>query len=278
MGVASVDSLAGDGRAAHGSDSPDSPDSPGGQDGPDGLVARVARVLGSFDAGHPSLGLSELARRAGIPLTSTFRLARSLTAAGFLEREPGGKYHVGLRLWEVASFAPRGLGLREVALPFMEDLFQVTQHNVQLAVRDGTESVYLERIAGRRAVPVLTRVGGRFPLHPTGVGRVLLAWAPAEVVAEVLGGRLERFTPLTTTDPDALRRVLDEVRSRGYAVNDRQVTLDSLSVAAPVRQPDGAVIAALSVVVPAGSAGPEALAPMVQAAARGISRSMTGRI
>lgn len=241
------------------------------------LVARVARVLAAFDDEHRSLSLSDTARRCGLPLTTTFRLVRSLSAVGYLEREPGGDYHIGLRLWEVASFAPRGLGLREVALPFMEDLFQVTRHNVQLAVRDGGESVYLERIAGSRAVPVLTRVGGRFPLHPTGVGRVLLAWAPPEVVEQVLSRPLERFTPFTATDPDVIRRELADVRSRGYAVNDRQVTIDSLSVAAPIRQPDGAVTAALSVVVPTGSTDPGSLAPAVQAAARGISRSVAVR-
>ena len=191
-----------------------------------------------------------------------------------LERDEEGTFHIGLRLWEIASLAPRGLGLRELALPFMEDLFAVTQENVQLAVRDGLESVWVERIAGRGAVPVFTRVGGRFPLYPTGVGRVLLAHAPTEVQEAVLAGPLETYTPLTVTSPEALRRVLGDVRAHGVAVNDRQVSMETLSVAAPVRGADGSVVAAVSIVVQAGSARPSALAPAVQATARGISRAL----
>ena len=93
-----------------------------------------------------------------------------LVAWGALERDEAGCYRIGLRLWELAALAPRSTGLRERALPFLEDLSQVTRENVQLAVREGTELVYIERIAGSGAVPVLTRVGGRFALTATGVG------------------------------------------------------------------------------------------------------------
>lgn len=261
------DALGGDPHAP-----PAGPDARRPETGP--VVRRAARVLAAFSPERPALTLTELSARAALPLTTTHRLVSSLADAGFLERQADGRYHVGLRLWEIGALAPRGLGLREAALPFMEDLYEVTRHNVQLAVRDGTESLYVERIAGRRAVRVLTRVGGRFPLHPTGVGRVLLAWAPEEVVEAVLAAPLRAYTPCTVTDPEVLRRELAAVRARGYAVNDRQVTLDALSVAAPVTSADGAVVAAVSVVVPAGQQGPEALAPMVQAAARGISRAL----
>lgn len=243
-----------------------------GETGP--VIRRAAQVLTAFTPERRTLTLSELARRTGLPLTTTHRLVGELVECGLLERDPAGTLHIGLRLWEIASLAPRGLGLRELALPFMGDLFSVTQENVQLAVREGEESVYVERIAGRSAVPVFTRVGGRFPLHPTGVGRVLLAFAPHEVQESVLTSPLTRYTPLTMTSPVALRRVLADVRSQGFAVNDRQVTMDSLSVAAPVRAADGAVVAAVSIVVQAGSAFPAALAPAVQATARSISRAL----
>src|SRR5690606_15278070 len=114
--------------------------------------------------------LSQMARHAGLPLSTAHRLLAELVAWGALERDDTGAYHVGLRLWELGALAPRGTGLRERALPFLEDLSQVTRENVQLAVREGTELVYIERIAGSGAVPVLTRVGGRFALTVTGVG------------------------------------------------------------------------------------------------------------
>jgi len=120
---------------------------------------------------------------------------------------------------------------------------------------------------------VLTRVGGRFALHATGVGLVLLAHAPVDVQEQVLAAPLERYTDLTITDPVRLRRCLAEVRRAGYAVSDRQVTMDALSVAAPIRAPEG-VVAAISLVVAQDRADPVALAPLVQAAGRVLSRAL----
>jgi DNA-binding IclR family transcriptional regulator len=240
---------------------------------PNSVTARALRVLGAFSAGHPDLSLSDIARRAGVPLSTAHRLVGELTTWGALERDARGHYRIGLRLWEVASLAPRGVGLREAALPYLEDLYEATHENVQLAVLDGLEVVYVERICGRDAVPVYTRPGLRFTPHATGVGLVLLAYASAELQERYLAGPLRTFTAKTIAEHRRLRAVLAEVRRRGYAVSDGQVTLDALSIAAPVREPDGAVIAALSIVVRAGSAVPSALAPAVVATARGISRA-----
>ncbi len=145
---------------------------------------------------------------------------------------------------------------------------------MQLAVRDGSQVVYVERVSGRDSVSVLSRAGARWPMHATGVGLVLLAHAPVEVQEEVLAGPLERFTELTLVDPRRLRAALAEVRRTGVAVSDRQVTLDALSVAAPVRGARGEVVAALSLVVRADAAEPRGLALTVRAAALGISRAL----
>ncbi|MCL9793932.1 IclR family transcriptional regulator [Frankia sp. AgKG'84/4] len=238
------------------------------------MIRRATQLLTAFTPNRSALTLTQLARRAGLPLTTTHRLAGELVENGLLERDCAGAFHIGLRLWEIASLAPRGLGLRELALPYMEDLFAVVQNNVQLAVRDGVESVWIERLGGCNAVPLLTRVGGRFPLHPTGAGRVLLAHAPAELQEEVLAAPLARYTPLTITGPRELRCLLADVRAHGFAVNDRQVSPDTFSVGAPVRGATGDVVAAVSVVVPASSACTAALVPVVQATARAISRAV----
>jgi DNA-binding IclR family transcriptional regulator len=240
------------------------------------VTSKVLALLDAFTPASPALTLSELARRADLSLPTAHRRVAELVEWGALERGADGRYRIGLRLWEVGALAPRGLGLRERALPIMEDLYEVTHENVQLAVREGIELVFIERIAGRYAVPVLTRVGGRFALHATGVGLVLLAYAPAEVQEQVLTAPLARYTEMTVTDPGALRRVLADVRRHGYAVSDRQVTLDSFSVAAPIRGPDNAVVAAVSLVVAHERADPVALAPLVRAAGRGVSRALVG--
>jgi len=238
------------------------------------VTSKVLALLDAFTPACPELTLSELARRAGLSLATAHRRVAELVAWGALERGADGRYRVGLRLWEVASLAPRGLGLREAAMPFLEDLYEVTHENVQLAVLQGRELVFVERISGRQSVPVWTRVGGRFALHATGVGLVLLAHAPADVQAEVLAAPLKAYTVKTVTSAARLREALAAVRRNGHAVSDGQVTTDAVSVAAPVRDPGGAVIAAVSLVVHADGAQTATLAQLVRAAARGIGRAL----
>ncbi|MEV5609082.1 IclR family transcriptional regulator [Streptomyces sp. NPDC052225] len=235
---------------------------------------RLLDVLGAFDHDHPALTLTQLAHRADLPLATAHRLAGALTRWGALERDEAGHYQVGLRLWEIAALAPRGLGLRQVALPFLEDLYEATHENVHLAVRDGLDVVYIERLSGRSAVGVHSRVGARWPLHATGVGLVLLAHGGPELQQRYHESGLEAFTPYTVTEHERLRRMLAEVRRSGVAVSDRQITDDALSVAAAVRGPRGDVVAAVSVVVPYAGARTPALIPAVQLAGRGISRAL----
>jgi DNA-binding IclR family transcriptional regulator len=238
----------------------------------DTVTSRALAVLAAFDADHPDLTLTEIGRRAGLPLTTVHRLAGELTAWGALERA-NGRYRIGLRLWEVGALAPRGIGLRDAAMPFLEDLYEVTRQNVQLAVLDGTEVVYVERLSGRHAVSIVTRVGGRLPVHATGVGLVLLAHSPPDLQEEILDGPLRAFTPHTVTSPARLREILADVRRSGVVVARQQIEVVSQSIAAPVRDAGGDVAAALSIVVPA-EYDSRAYVPAVQAAARGISRTL----
>ena len=120
----------------------------------DPVVDRALALLAAFDDGHRRLTLSDLARRAGTPLSTTRRLAERLVAWGALERAAAGGYVVGLRLWEVGSLAPRALGLREVAMPFMDDLYEATRQHVLLAVLDGDAALLVERRSSRSAVAV----------------------------------------------------------------------------------------------------------------------------
>jgi len=237
------------------------------------VTTRALAVLGAFSPSHPTLTLSELSRRADLPLATVHRLVGELTRWGALERDEQRRYRIGLRLWELGSLAPRSITVREAAMPYLEDLYAATRENVQLAVADGAEALYLERISARGAVNVVSRTGGRLPLHATGVGLVLLAFAPSELQEQILAGPLRRFTAKTITDPAALRRRLADVRRTQIAVSDRQIEMVSLSVAAPIFGAGDEVVAALSIVVPADQpAGP--FIPAVRAAARGVSRSL----
>ncbi len=238
------------------------------------MTSRALRVLAAFGPDRPTLTLTELARRADVPLSTAHRLAGELVAWGALERDADGCFCIGLRLGELASLAPRGQALRHAARPFLEDLFEVTRENVQLAVLEESEVLVLERVSGPSAIRILGRVGGRLPAHPTAVGRALLAHAPAAVRDRVLARPLAALTPYTLTDPLLLGEELRAVAEAGVAVTWRQVTADACSVAAPVAGPDGAVVAALAIVVPVTGAEPAVLVPAVQAAARGVSRAL----
>ncbi|HYU65560.1 MAG TPA: IclR family transcriptional regulator, partial [Jatrophihabitantaceae bacterium] len=215
------------------------------------VVERLLRILDTFGSSDPGLSLTEISRLASLPLSSTHRLLGQLADWGAVERDDASRYRIGLRLWEIAARAHRNVGLREAALPYLEDLYEATHQNVQLAVLDGTDAVYLERISGREAVHVVTRTGSRLPLHATGVGLVLLAHAAHSVRQQVFAGPLVRYTRYTITDPAVLRRTLATVRRDGYAISDRQIEVVSLSVAAPVRAANGDVVAAISIVIPA---------------------------
>lgn len=240
------------------------------------VAAKVCAVLDAIGAEPAGLNATEVGRRTGMPLSTAHRLVQTLAAWGGLERQADGRYRAGLRLWEVAASAPRAGGLRDVARPFLEDLYEATQQTVQLAVRDGGAAVVVEHFATRGAVPTAARIGGRLPLHASGVGQVLLAYAPAVEQDAVLAGSLERYTDRTVTAPSELRRVLAEIRRVGVAVAVSTMPLPALAVAAPVAGPGGQVVAAVSVVVPTGGDAAAVYVPAVIATARGVSRQLAG--
>ena len=144
----------------------------------DSVIGRAAALLGAFDARHLSLGISELSRRSGLPKSTTARLAAELTEHGFLERADGSDLKLGTRLFELGELASRQRKLREVALPYMADLRQVSRQTVHLAVLVGTEVMYVEIVRSRDAPRMPSEVGGRLPAHAAGVGKALLAFSP----------------------------------------------------------------------------------------------------
>ena len=241
-------------------------------------IRRALAVLDCFATDAPALTLSEIARQLGRPVSSTHRQIKELLRWGALERDESGRYSIGLHLWEVGALAPRSKGLREAALPFLEDLYEATHENVQVAILDGNEVVYVERLFSHHATQIIARPGTRLPLHATGVGQVLLAHAGPDLVNEVLAGPLKRYTEYCLVDPRELRRELAAIRNAGFAVSDRQFELISTSVAAPIRGPDNSVIAALSIIVPARDGTARGFVPAVVAAARGISRTLGARL
>ena len=237
------------------------------------VTSRVLSILASFDAEHPSLTLTEIAQRAELTLPTAHRLVRELTAWGAVRRTSLGQYVIGRRMWDLGLLAPVQTGLRDVASPFLHDLYGATLATVHLAVRDGARALYLDCVSGHASVPVVSKAGSRLPLHSTGVGKVLLAHAPASLRHEVLAAPLPRFTPYTVIQPGRLEGQLQRVEQDGYATTTEEMTLGACSIALPVRVAERTV-ASLGVVVPDLSSRKH-LIPAMRVAAQGIARSLT---
>lgn len=235
------------------------------------VASRVLSVLGAFDATHRHLTLSEIARRAGLPLPTAHRLVGELAEWGALVRRPDGAYVVGRRLWDLGLLAPVQTDLRQTASPFLHDLYGATLATVHLAVPDGTEVLYVDRHSGHDSVPVVSQVGSRLPMHATGVGKALLAYAAPDIVAAVLAD-LRRVTPYTVTQPGRLRAQLRRVRQDGYAQTTEEMSLGACSVAVPIWGPDATVVAALGIVVARLERDRPRLVAALQVAAHGIGR------
>jgi DNA-binding IclR family transcriptional regulator len=238
-------------------------------------LARAVRVVAAFTPDEPALPVSEIARRSGLPVSTASRLIAELTRHGLLERGTDREVRIGRRLWELASRASPTRSLRDAAMPYLQDLHAVVGHHVQLGVLDGSEVLFLERLSARDAVINYTRIAGRLPLHLSSSGQVLLAHGPTALQRRVLAGKLERYTPATVTSPDALADALERVRRQGYALLAGHVHEDATGVAVPVRDGLGAVVAALSVIVP-NDGRAEGQVPALLATARGIGRAVTG--
>jgi DNA-binding IclR family transcriptional regulator len=237
------------------------------------LISRVVRIVEAFDPDSPALTVSELARRADLPVATASRLINELVGYGWLRRDAHRRVRMGIRFWELAVRVSPTLGLRDVAMPFMQDLHAVIPQHVMLTVLQHHDVLYVERLSAPRAVRNVSRFAGRLPLHASAAGMVLLAHASTELQDAVLSAPLKRFTTHTVTDPALLRVMLSEIRRSGVVLLAGFINEEATSVAAPVRGPDNRVVASLSVLVPNDSAA-SATVPAVLATARGISRAL----
>ncbi|TFD86977.1 IclR family transcriptional regulator [Cryobacterium lactosi] len=212
------------------------------------VTSRVLSILAAFEDSPAARSLSEISKASGLPQSTAHRLLGELEGWGAVQRDAQGRYQIGLRLWELGQHA--GRKLRDVARPYLQDLFGLTQETVHFAIRDGSEVLYIDRVYGSRRVPQASRVGGRLPLHATAVGRAILAFEEDWVQGAILDGPLDARTPQTMTDPAELRRELAKIRSRGFALASEEVRLGSCSLAVPVFQSDGRIFGGVGIVLP----------------------------
>jgi DNA-binding IclR family transcriptional regulator len=235
------------------------------------LLQKAGLLLSAFGGDRP-LSLRELGERTGLPRSTLHRLVVEVAELGWVHRI-GNRYELGMTLFELGELVPVKHRLRSVCLPYMQDLFAATDHTVHLAVRDGHDAVYAEKLHGHDSLPLPSRTGGRAPLTCTGVGKALLAHESAEVVEEVLRRPLRRWTDASILEREALLREFDDVRRTGLAWERGEATPHVACVASPVLV-GGRPLAALSVAAPLDRFVPERLGPAVLMAALGAGRAL----
>ena len=238
-------------------------------------VTSALLVMKAFSAEEAEIGISSLAKRLGLAKSTVHRLAVTLAAEGFLEQNPeSGRYRLGLSLFTLGALARRRMDVSNVSRPLLGVLRDKFQEASTLAILSGTSIMFLHNLESGQAIGIRAHIGDLKPAHCTAEGRVLLAFSPPSVLAEVINEGLSPRTAKTLTDAAAWKRTLEEVRVTGFAIDDEESEDGMRCLAAPVRDISGKVIAAV------GLAGPtqrltkkdlRAMAPEVVATGEAVS-------
>jgi DNA-binding IclR family transcriptional regulator len=235
------------------------------------MLEKASLVLQAFHGDGP-MSLSDLGKRTGLSRSTVHRLVTDLTELGWVERT-GNRYQLGMSLFELGELVPAKHRLRTVGLPYMQDLFAATGETVHLAVREGVDAVYVEKLHGHRPLRLPSRTGGRAPLTCTAVGKALLAHESNDVLQDILGRPLRQWTSRSITEPALLLKQLADVRRTGLAWERGESVPGGACLAAPILV-GARVVAALSVSMPADRFRPEQLGPAVITASLALARTL----
>ena len=219
-------------------------------------LERGLAILASFSPDCPTLGISELAGRLGLTRSTTHRYVSTLARLGYLcQDEPTRKYRLGIRALDLGFSVLGALELRELAAPHLQRLTAATGHTSNLAIRDDTDVILIDRVRGRPGpyhhLEFSLHVGSRIPAYCSATGKALLAFLPRPDLERILDRTdLIQRGPRTLTDKKALLAELEQVRRTGIATNDEELDNALRSIASPVLTRSGEVVAAVNVAIP----------------------------
>lgn len=246
-------------------------------------VQRAAQLLSAFLTPPHEYGVSELSRMLGQTKNQTFRLLQTLVDERLVIFDLVSKrYRLGYLVVELGVVAQKKLPLVAAAAPVLDRVAEESGETINLgALADRVTAICLDKRESHRPLQIHAQIGGRFPLHAGAVSKLLLAYSPDAFVAEflALASPLEQFTDNTIVEPGALRAELQTIRGAGYAISDEDLDLGACSVAAPIRNGTGEVIAGISIAAPKarfGSAERDRNIRVVVGAAEEISRKLRG--
>jgi IclR family transcriptional regulator, pca regulon regulatory protein len=210
-------------------------------------LERGLAVIRSFDADHPELSLSDVARATGLPRAAARRFLLTLVDLGYVHND-GKLFALRPRILELGYAYLSSIALPDVAQPHLETLAAKVHESCSLSVLDNGDIIYVARVPTRRIMTVAINVGTRFPAYATSMGRVLLAGLPPAELADYLARtELRHLTPKTISDPVKLAATLQRINAAGYALVDQELEVGLRSIAVPIHDADHTVIAALNV-------------------------------
>ncbi len=213
-------------------------------------LEKAIDMLLLFNENQPELSLKDISRALQMPKATAFRLVYTLEKKGFLQKNYyNGTYQLGLRLFHLGSLVTTFQGIGKVARPYLYELSNETDETVELAVLDGNKIFIIDKIDSKQYLKA-SDAGKKLPLHCTASGKILTAYA----IKKVLNWppkTLEAYTDATITDPTTLLEELEQVRKQGYALDKGELSVDVRAVSAPIRNNQGTVLAALTIVAPA---------------------------
>lgn len=237
---------------------PDQTALPAGRNGVPVLerTMEVLAVLERSERGETIRGLTE---QLALPRSTIYRILNTLEAHDIVQRTTIGSYCLGARLLALASRVRPGQAsydLVAIALPIMQKLVEQSEEPVKLSVRDGDMALVVAAVPGTREYSPMPAAGTRYPLHAGAASKVILAHMPASEIEAFLSRRLERYTPRTVVDPRKLKAELQRIRRQGFARDQGEHGASVHAIAAPVFEPDGRFVAALSIPYLADKDGP----------------------
>lgn len=228
-------------------------------------IQRAAAILRSFTEAEPELGVTELSQRLGLPKSTVSRILSTLQAEGLVgQNQKTGQYHLGLGLISLAGVALGRLDVRGVAQPHLDTLVEVSQETVNVTVLGGSECVTIDRAPGPHPIRYVGWIGRRSPLHCTANGKVLLAFLQPEEWEAILPSSLVKYTEETITGRPAFAQSLAQVRRQGYAIVNGEFEAGFSSIAAPVCNHTGRVVAAIEIAGPTYRMTPEHMETLIE--------------
>jgi IclR family transcriptional regulator, KDG regulon repressor len=214
-------------------------------------VATAIRLLNAFSEEEVEIGVSALSKRLGIAKSTVHRLAVTLLSEGLLEQDrENEKYRLGITLFRLGALVRQRMNLSNEARPYLMTLRELTGETVHLAILNENQSMYVFNLESRQAIRARSDIGVRKPAYCTAEGLAILAFQPSSTVDAVIAAGLKSRTPNTISTASKLRSVLQEVRQRGYSIEDEENEIGMRCIAAPVRDASDTVVAAIGVAGP----------------------------